>query len=90
MKTIFVSIDENNIVAGFGSTRGMESEIAVEIDDEHQFLNDNPFLYKLVDGTLEKLPQEIIDNINNKPSNPTPEERITQLENVVLQLMMEG
>jgi hypothetical protein len=90
MKTLYVSTDKNNIVTGYGNTRSMENEIEITIEEDHQFLKDNPLLYQLIDGSIEKLPQEIIDEINSKPSSPTTEERIAQLENVVLQLMMEG
>ncbi len=39
---------------------------------------------------VEGLSQEEIDAINNRPHNPSPEERIEQLEAVILQMMMEG
>lgn len=86
---IFVSVDANKVI-GWGSTRGGENEIEIEIDSHHPFFSDNPFLYQYVDGELTKLPQEEIDAIVNKPKQPTDKERITQLESVILQMMMEG
>jgi hypothetical protein len=51
---IYVLTEEDGAIIGWGSTNGMEEEIEVEIDDNHPFLNDLPFNYKLINGQIIK------------------------------------
>ncbi|OIS74608.1 hypothetical protein [Bacillus licheniformis] len=51
---IYISLNEKGQVTGWGSTRGMDSEIEIDIEDNDPFLTDNPFIYRYLDGKLVK------------------------------------
>lgn len=51
---IYVSVDATNKVRSWGSTSGSDSDIEVDIPDDHIFLTDIPFYYTLVNGELIK------------------------------------
>ncbi|QFG05342.1 hypothetical protein 022DV001_29 [Bacillus phage 022DV001] len=49
MKTIYVTLDSEGFVNGWGSTRGQESDVELTLEEDHAFFND-PFSYSIQDG----------------------------------------
>lgn len=94
MRTIFVLIDENRHVVGWGTTRSMDTEIEINIEEDNPFLRDNPRFYKLQeDNTIVKDEQAYSNYLESKEKQnlaPTNEERIAELENALFMLMMKG
>ncbi len=94
MRKIFVSINEERYIIGWGTTRSMESDIEIEVEDNDIFLQDNPRFYKLLeDNTLVKDEQAYSNYLLSKEKQnlgPTNEERIAELENALFILMMKG
>ncbi|MGG1527032.1 hypothetical protein [Peribacillus frigoritolerans] len=50
---IFINVNNDNRVIGWGSTRGNESDIEVTVSENHEFLN-NPFIFTYSNGNLVK------------------------------------
>jgi hypothetical protein len=51
---IFISTDENSVIQGWASARGAESDIEVEVADDHPILHTLPRLFKYIDGQVIK------------------------------------
>ncbi|QFG05607.1 hypothetical protein 031MP004_29 [Bacillus phage 031MP004] len=49
MKTIYVTLDSEGFVNGWGSTRGQESDVELTLEENHAFFSD-PFSYSIQDG----------------------------------------
>lgn len=48
---IYLSIGADNRVEGWGNIRGAESDVELDVAEDHNILN-NPFIYKYSDGIL--------------------------------------
>jgi hypothetical protein len=51
---IFIQTSDDTIIQGWASTRGMDEEIEVEIEDDHPFLFSRPKDFQYIDGTIVK------------------------------------
>lgn len=58
---VYVTVDKDGFVEGYGSHRSMDTEIEVELSDM-SFINDVGFGYKLADGVLVKDDDIILKN----------------------------
>lgn len=76
MRTIYISVDSENVVVGWATSRGMDSEIEIKIEEEHPFLK-NSFAYRYVDGVL-YYDAELADRLNNPEKMPDPVEVLQQ------------
>lgn len=54
MMKIFIQADADGILQGWGSTRGHETDIEVEVADNHPILFSNHRLFRYVDGQIIK------------------------------------
>ena len=65
---IYVSVDENGLIDGWGSSSISLDSVKVEINEDHPFLEDIPNKYQLKDGKIERSPkaQEIENSILRK------------------------
>lgn len=86
---IYIDVEESGRIIGYGSTSFSDSCIEIEVDEDHPVIEAYG-QYKYIDGKLFKMPQEEIDAIYNKPNPPSDQERIEELENIILQLLMRG
>lgn len=84
---IYVMVGPDSVVQGYGSIRNLDTDVELEIAEGHPFLL-SPTLYRYINGELVRMPQEEIDAMFNGPKPMTAEERIADLENMVLQLLM--
>jgi hypothetical protein len=49
---VYVEVNEQNEVIGWGTSRGTETELEFEIEPEHLFFVENPFFFKVINGVL--------------------------------------
>lgn len=59
--SIYVLAEEDGTVIGWGDIRSMDDEIEIEIEENHPFLDDIPFSYKLIDGKIVKDKDLVLD-----------------------------
>jgi hypothetical protein len=92
MKRYFLLNDENRLQY-ISSTRGQESEIEIEIDENHEVAQ-NPFIFKYENGELIKdtvYQQELIDAAKEWENRPTKTEELEKAQSdLVFTLMMNG
>lgn len=92
---IFISLDESDRVVGWGSTRGNENDIEIEIEEDHEILR-NPFVYKYENGVLIKdtvYQQQLIrekEERNNQPTVEELKERIESMQAALDDLILGG
>jgi hypothetical protein len=86
---IFINVGTDRRVKGYGSTRGNASEVEMNVADDHDFFK-NPFIYKVVFGTLikdEAYQKEQVEQKEEVKNAPT-EIEILQTENTELKLAL--
>lgn len=86
---IYVSIDENGRALGWGTTRGKETDIEIDVPEDSELLK-NPLVFVYRDGEFVKdtdYQQRLIDEKNAIRNAPTHEQILSDL---VYQLMMKG
>lgn len=49
---IYIDVNENEVVQSWATSKGMESEIEIEVPEDHEFLNSIPFFWHYTDGVL--------------------------------------
>lgn len=97
---IYVLLDNEGYIDGWGSSDPGGDSIEIEIEEDHPFFNDMMFKYIIKDNKIELsenanyLEEEYIKNkereeLINKMT-PSDSERIEMLESIVLELLMEG
>lgn len=86
---VFINLSGDRRVNGWGSTRGNASDVELNIPDNHEFFK-NPFIYKVVFGTLvkdEAYQKEQIEQKEEAKNKPTDIE-VLQEENINLKLSL--
>lgn len=86
---VFINVGTDRRVTGWGSTRGNASDVELNIPDNHEFFK-NPFIYKVVFGTLvkdEAYQKEQVEQKEEAKNKPT-EIEVLQEENTELKLAM--
>ncbi len=63
---IYVLVDTEGNIQGWGSTRSMDSEVEIEITDNHEFLYGNPRMYVYQNGEIIKNDSKIFQEIKDK------------------------
>ena len=88
---IYVEVNDEGTVTGYGSSPFSEDNIEIEIDPDHSlFYEGNVEHFKVVDGSIIKKSQQEIDAILERIKPPTDKERIESLEVALLNLIMKG
>jgi len=80
---IYLTLDENGYVDGWGSTRSTENDIELELDNDHEFFKTDFSCWKYEDGKLvfdEERQQKLIEEYEREQNKPTDEERLEALE----------
>ena len=54
---VYIQTDETGRIVAWGDRRSMDSEVEIEVPDNHPFLNDMPQKYELKNGNIAKSPQ---------------------------------
>lgn len=92
---IYVNIDDENRLQGWGSTRGSEFDIELHVDENHEVLR-NPFIFKYENGELIKdveYQQQLIrerEERNNQPTFEELKERIELMQAALEYLILGG
>ena len=88
---IYFTVDENNYVDGWGSTRSNADEIELELDDKHEFFTTDSRCWKYENGELmfdEERKQQLVDEYEQEQNKPSEKERLEALENALLELVL--
>ena len=86
---VYLSVDENNRVQGWGSAKENEKEILVEVDEYYHEFFSNPFIFVYSDGVLTKdeaYQQELANRPKPKTELEVLGEQIVQLKLEIMQL----
>lgn len=86
---VFINVGADRRVTGWGSTRGNASDVELNVPDNHEFFK-NPFIYKVVFGTLvkdEAYQKEQVEQKEEAKKAPTDIE-ILQMENTELKMAL--
>lgn len=93
VKAIYVDLGEDREVLGWGSSPISEASVKILIDENHEFFNGNPFVYRHTNRTLTK-DQKLIELFDLKEQQSemqkealNQESRIQALELVILELL---
>lgn len=76
---VYIKVDEENRVQGWGSTRGSSTDIKIIVPEDHEILK-VPVIYKYIEGKLvrdDAYQQRLISEIEsgkNKPKTPIESE----------------
>jgi len=90
---IYLTLDENGYVDGWGSTRSSDNDIEIELDDDHEFFKTDFSCWEYEDGELvfdEERQQKLIEEYERERNRPSEQERIEALENALLELILRG
>ncbi|KZN96174.1 hypothetical protein AZI98_08915 [Aeribacillus pallidus] len=89
---IYISIDNENRLLGWGSTCSSESDIEIEVHEDHEVLR-NPFIFKYENDELIKdteYQQQLIRKREEIENQPTLEERIQIMQKALDDLLLGG
>ena len=89
---VYIALDENGYVNGWGSTRSSENDIEIELDDNHEFFKTDFSCWKYENGELvfdEEKQKQLIEEYERGQNRPSEQERIEALENALLELILE-
>ena len=90
---VYIALDENSYVNGWGSTRSTENDIELELDDNHDFFKTDHQCWRYESGELvfdEEKRQTLIEEYEREQNKPTDKERLEALENALLELILRG
>lgn len=91
MVTIYINIDTDGYVDGWGSTRSSDDEVELDIDKGHDFFTSDSHAWKYENGTLafdELRKQQLIDDNEQQQetnSNATKED-VAELKRTIEEL----
>ena len=93
MRKIYFTLDEQNYVTGWGSSRSTENDIEIDISSDHEFFKTDFSCWKYENGELvfdEEKRQRLIGEYKREQNKPTDKERLEALENALLELILRG
>lgn len=88
---VYITLDENSYVDGWGSTRSSENDIEIELDDNHEFFKTDSACWKYENGELvfdEEKQKQLIEEYEREQNKPNSQERLEALENALLELIL--
>ncbi|QFG05698.1 hypothetical protein 035JT001_31 [Bacillus phage 035JT001] len=91
MKTVYVTLDAEGFVNGWGSTRGQDTDIELILEDDHAFFSD-PFSYTIQEGkpVFDQAKKDRMDKEREEFRNrPTVEDRLTENESAHANFMID-
>lgn len=87
---IFICLNSDNTICQWSTSPGIGDDIEVELPDDHEFFNKPCTWYKYENGEVVKRNKDEIEgDIDLRPQPPTLGNRISELENALLSLMLE-
>lgn len=86
---IYITTDDKGKITQWGTSLSI-GDIEIELPDDHEFFNNPCTWYKYEnDEVVKRSKDEIEKDIDLRPHPPTLENRISELENALLSLMLE-
>jgi len=88
---VYIALDENSYVDGWGSTRSSDDDIEIELDDNHEFFKTDFACWKYEDDELvfdEEKRDRLIAEREAEENKPNENERLEALENALLELIL--
>ena len=88
---VYITLDENGYVDGWGSTRSSENDIEIELDDNHEFFKTDFACWKYENNELvfdEEKQKQLTEEYEREQNRPSEQERIEALENALLELIL--
>lgn len=86
---IYITTDDKGKITQWGTSLSI-GDIEIELPDDHEFFNQPCTWYKYENGEVVKRNKDEIEwDIDLRPHPPTLENRISELENALLSLMLE-
>lgn len=89
---IYITL-KDGYVDGWGSARSSDSDIEIELDDNHDFFKTDFSCWKYENGELvfdEERRQQLIEEYEREQNKPTELERLEVLEKAMLELILQG
>lgn len=88
---VYITLDENCYVNGWGSTGLSDNDIKIELDDNHEFFKTDFACWKYENGELvfdEEKQHQLIEEYEREQNKPSEQERIEALESALLELIL--
>lgn len=77
---VYIAVDENSYVNGWGSTRSSENDIEIELDDTHEFFKTDFSCWKYENGELvfdEEKQKQLIEEYEREQNKPSESDMLT-------------
>lgn len=90
---IYISLDENGYVDGWGSTRSTENDIELDLDDNHEFFKTDHQCWKYVDDELvfdEERQQQLIEEYEREKNKPSETDILAMAVMDLAELVLNG
>lgn len=90
---VYIALDENGYVNGWGSTRSSDNDIEIELDDNHEFFKTDYQCWKYVDGELvfdEEKQKQLIEEYEREKNKPSELDMLALAVMELGQLIMNG
>ena len=87
---IYITL-KDGYVDGWGNTRSSDSDIEIELDDNHEFFKTDYQCWKYEDGELifdEEKQKQLTEEYEREQNKPSEQERLEALENALLELIL--
>lgn len=88
---IYLSVRDGRVI-GFGSTQTSESDIEMNVLNDHEVL-DNPFIFKVENGQLvkdEAYQQQLIQEKAERMNRQTTQQKLELIQNALDDLILGG
>ena len=88
---IYLTLDEDGYVDGWGNSRSSDNDIEIELDDNHEFFKTDHQCWKYENGELvfdEEKQKQLIEEYEREQNKPSSQERLEALENALLELIL--
>ena len=93
MKKIYFTLDEQNYVTGWGSSRSTENDIEIDISSDHEFFKTDFSCWKYENGELvfdEEKQQQLIEEYEREQNKPSELDMLALAVMELGQLIMNG
>jgi len=77
---VYIALEENSYVDGWGSTRSSENDIEIELDDNHEFFKTDFACWKYENGELvfdEEKQKQLTEEYEREQNKPSESDMLT-------------
>lgn len=90
---IYLTVDEDGYVNGWGSTRSTENDIELDLDNNHEFFKTDHQCWKYVDDELvfdEERQQQLIEEYEREKNKPSETDILAMAVMDLAELVLNG